>query len=133
MNKVLLTGRITNDNAKEYKKENSLWVQFNMAVIDEGKDKVDFIDVNIFNKVAENFLKYCKKGDLIEVVGKLDNQPFTSKSSGSKQYKLDVIGLQITYLSKNTNVNDKEIKEQDDTSEMVFDFDQNEILGGKNE
>lgn len=100
MNKVILTGRIASDTLKEHRKENSLWVRFNLAVIDQGVSKVKFIDINLFNKVAENYLKYCKKGDLIEVIGKIDTSYYIAKDTQKKKFKIDVIGQKITFLAK---------------------------------
>ncbi|ENY69856.1 Single-stranded DNA-binding protein [Mycoplasmopsis bovigenitalium 51080] len=140
MNKVLLTGRIASDTLKEHRKENSLWVRFNLAVIDQGINKVKFIDINLFNKVAENYLKYCKKGDLIEVIGKIDTSYYIAKDTQKKKYKLDVIGHQITFLAKSHKQKEnKENNENNETqeNEYVFPIDKEElnvnIFGEENE
>lgn len=140
MNKVILTGRIASDTLKEHRKENSLWVRFNLAVIDQGVSKVKFIDINLFNKVAENYLKYCKKGDLIEVIGKIDTSYYIAKDTQKKKFKIDVIGQKITFLAKSHKQKEnKESGENTETkeSEYVFPIDKEElnvnIFGEENE
>lgn len=139
MNKVLLTGRIASDTLKEHRKENSLWVRFNLAVIDQGVNKVKFIDINLFNKVAENYLKYCKKGDLIEVIGKIDTSYYIAKDTQKKKYKLDVIGQKITFLAKSHKQKEKDLEQTAETTEneYVFPIDKEElnvnIFGEENE
>lgn len=56
---------------------------------DEGEYENDLIPVTLFDKVAENTLEYCKKGDLIGVKGRIEN----------RDEKIIVIAERITFLS----------------------------------
>ena len=72
MNKCILTGRITKDPVLEHTKNGTPICQFNIAtnrpVIRDGKREVDFITCIIWNKSAENLVKYQRKGNLIAVL-----------------------------------------------------------------
>jgi single-strand DNA-binding protein len=75
MNKVELTGRV----AREVKFEtttsqkiirNAIAVKRPFKDVD-GKYKADFIEFSLFDIKAEHFSEYVKKGDIIELTGRL--------------------------------------------------------------
>jgi len=76
MNRVCLTGNLVKDIKIEYTKNGKSYVQNTIAVRkdkkdDEGKYLSDFIDFVVFEKKAEYLNTYAKKGDKIELEGKL--------------------------------------------------------------
>lgn len=107
MNDVILIGRISTDlELKEITGDKKL-VNFNIAINRQGtKDKTDFIPCTCFNEIAENLVKYQKKGSLIAVKGSIRQNEYTDKE-GNKRYSLNVIASRIQYL-ESTNKENKE-------------------------
>ena len=76
MNRICLTGNIVKEIKMEYTKNNKNYVQNTIAVRKEKKDDEgnylsDFIDFVVFEKKADYINNYAKKGDKIEIEGKL--------------------------------------------------------------
>lgn len=95
MNSVNLIGRITND--LELKEAGcGKFVNFSLA-INRGKENTTFIPVTAFNQVAENLVKYQKKGSLVSISGYLNNNSYTDKE-GNKKSSMNVVAPMIEYL-----------------------------------
>lgn len=114
MNKCILTGRITKDPVLEHTKNGTPICQFNIAtnrpVIRDGKREVDFITCIIWNKSAENLVKYQRKGNLVAVLGELRVDTFTGKD-GEKKYKSYVLVNEVEYLEAKKDMSDDEYEE----------------------
>lgn len=96
MNNVNLIGRIATD--LELKDIGSgKVVNFSLAV-NNRKDKATFINVTAFNQVAENLVKYQKKGSQVGLSGYLQDNNYTDKN-GNNIYTLKVLATSIEYLS----------------------------------
>lgn len=97
MNEVVLIGRISND--LELKDVNGIKIiNFNLAVNRQDKDKnTDFIPVAAFNQIAENMVKYQKKGNLLAVKGSIRQNEYTDKE-GNKRYSFNVVANKVQYL-----------------------------------
>lgn len=93
LNQTVLVGRITKD--VEIKKiEDKKYAILKLAIPrsfknEEGNYDTDFIDVSIFDNIAQNIKEYCKAGDLVGVKGRLE----------SKEDKLVLVGEKVTFLS----------------------------------
>jgi len=76
----------------------------------EGEYETDFINVDIWNQVAENTAEYCKKGDLIGIKGRLESDSF--EKDGKKEYRMKVVAERVTFLSqkRETKSNDNRIE-----------------------
>lgn len=117
INTVSLTGRLTNDiNVRETK--NSQVGNFTIAVQRNfGEKEADFIQVTVFNKVAENMKKFTSKGDLVGVVGRLQTSNY--EKDGQTIYVTQVVSNDITFLeTKNSkNTTSEEVTEEIPTNE----------------
>ena len=113
MNKALLTGRLTKDPVLEKTKNNIFKCQFSIAVnrpiVRDGKKETDFITCIVWNKLAENLVKYQRKGNLIAIYGELRTD--TYESNGEKKYKSYVLGQEIEYLEAKKEMPDDEYDE----------------------
>lgn len=93
LNQVVIVGRLFSDiELKEV--ENGTYAEMTLAVPKpfknaEGNYDTDYIRALIFNAVAENSAKYCKKGDLIGVKGRLE----------TNQDSMYLLAEKITFLS----------------------------------
>ncbi len=103
MNSVNLIGRITNDLVLKDIGTGKV-VNFSLA-INSKKDKAVFVNVTAFNQIAENLVKYQKKGSLIGLGGYLQDNSYTDKN-GNNVYTLKVMATNIEYLG-GTNKEDK--------------------------
>ena len=76
----------------------------------DGVYDTDFINCQVWNVIAEKVCEYCKKGDLISVKGRIQNNNYLDKDD-KMVYKYDIVAEQISFMSSSHNKNDEEIKE----------------------
>ena len=102
MNHVILIGRLTKD-AELFKSssDGSSITKFNIAVdtgIDANGNKLtSFFTICAFKNNADVVVKYCRKGDRIGIVGKLQQRTYTNKN-GVNVNVVEVIANQIDLL-----------------------------------
>lgn len=101
MNKVIEIGRIANDLELKQVGDGKV-VNFSLAVNKgtkdaEGNNEADFFQIVAWNTTAENLVKYCKKGSLIAVDGKLQNRSYDT-DNGFKRYVTEIIAYNIQFL-----------------------------------
>ena len=102
MNQVILIGRLTKD-AELFKSssDGSSITKFNIAVdtgIDANGNKLtSFFTICAFKNNADVVVKYCRKGDRIGIVGKLQQRTYTNKN-GVNVNVVEVIANQIDLL-----------------------------------
>lgn len=91
MNKVILMGRLTRDPELKYTAVNNTAVcTFSLAVSRRVKGEVDFINCQAWTKTAEFISKFFSKGNMIAVVGRIQNRSWDDKE-GKKRTITEVI------------------------------------------
>lgn len=101
MNNVILVGRITRDIELRYTTTGLACVSMSIA-IDNGKDengnkkKADFPKVYVYGKQAENVAKYCHKGSVVGVSGKLKTREW--EQGDGKRYETYVYANKVQFL-----------------------------------
>lgn len=103
MNKVLLTGRLTQDiTVNEYGKGDNAGILtgFGVAVQGQNKDYVVFVNCTAFNGQAEFLAKWFKKGSPVEIEGRLQNDNYTD-IEGGKHYTYKVVVERVSFLPTN--------------------------------
>ncbi len=119
MNKVILTGRLVSDDFKKFQSSKGIIsLTFKIAVIEKIK-RTNFIDIVCFDKIANNITKYIKKGDLLEVEGKLNNSKYTTKD-GKTIYKTEIVAKNITFSVKSKH--NKNNKQDENNEENILGF-----------
>jgi single-strand DNA-binding protein len=104
LNLSLLEGRLTRDPEIYYTKNGNAFCKFDIAVNYKTKngekiiDDVSYIGVNTWNKVAENCMKYLKKGYLVRVKGRLKHDKYDAKD-GTKKEKIKIEDASVDFLS----------------------------------
>lgn len=103
MNKVILTGRITQDLEVRMTQSGSKVLSFSIAVKRETKDQngeypVDFIDVTCWEQKAEFLDRYASKGTLIGVCGRMETNTYQNQQ-GQKVKSTRVKADQVEILS----------------------------------
>ncbi len=128
MNNVNIIGNITKDVELRYTQNQKSVTTVTLA-INEGygdNQKTHFIDIQVWEKQAENLQKYCGKGSKIAVSGKLIQQ--TWEYEGKKQSKVLVQAYNIMFLdNKKENevgkVTPEEVEEsRGDNTDVFADF-----------
>ncbi len=106
LNKVLITGIITNDVEVKYTPDGTQIVNLRVAIHrkyknkkDEIKEETTFITVVAWKKLAENCAKYLKKGRKVFVEGELRTRDFIDKNQ-QKRTTIEVRADIIEFLDK---------------------------------
>ena len=119
MNKVILAGNLTKDPDMRYTPNGKAVASFTVAV-NEGKDKVEFINCIAWEQNAEFLTKYFGKGSGIIVQdGKIQTRKWEDKSGGTR-YTTEVVAFRLSFppgkgerpkdqLGKEVEVNDNDI------------------------
>lgn len=120
-NKVNLIGRLGRDPEEHQFSDGDKVATINLATTEKWKDQngnpqeaTEWHTVKFYKKQAEIVLKYLKKGDLIDIEGKLKTRK--SEKDGHQTYFTEIIGRNMIMLGKkkNENVPETQIEEGDD-------------------
>ena len=107
MNKAILIGRLTRDPELRTTPTGRNVCQFSVAVNRtftnaNGEREADFINCVVWDKQAENLVKYQKKGNQIAVEGRIQTRNYDDKD-GKKVYVTEILASNISFLdSKGT-------------------------------
>ena len=99
MNVAILTGRLTKDVELKATANNVSVTSFTVAVDRkykrEGENNTDFISVVAYGKTAEFIANYFKKGQKIEVTGRMQTR--TYEKDGVRHYVTEVIAETVDF------------------------------------
>lgn len=126
MNNIVLIGRITKEPELRTTSTGKSVTNFNIAVNRpvsfEDAQQVDFINIQVWNKQAENLCKYQDKGSQIAVEGALRIDNYTDKN-GDVKYKTYVLANNIMYLD-NKKSNEPTLEENTESVDVEFNDDE---------
>ena len=102
-NKVILTGNLTKNPELTTTSNGKSVIRFTLAVSrnyknTNGKVETDFINIVIWNLLAENCNKYLKKGSKCTVVGTIQNRSYEAQD-GTKRYITEIVAEEVEFLS----------------------------------
>ena len=102
LNQAILVGRLTKEpeviETENGKKVSNISIAVPRAFKNaDGEYETDFIDISLWNSIAENTAEYCKKGDIIGVKGRI--QVDSIEKDGEKRFTTKVVAEKITFLS----------------------------------
>lgn len=135
MNKAILTGRIANDLELRSTTTGKSICEFRLAtnrpVVRDGEKVADFINCRVWNKSAENLVKYQTKGNLIAVIGRMQVDKYQDKD-GKDRYSNYILVEELEYLERKKEITDEDKKEYQDlhtTTEVqqTFDYTDDEL------
>lgn len=104
MNKTIFTGRLTADPETRALPNGTPHCGVSVAVNSQKKkgdtwtSHVDYIEVAIYGKQAENLAKYLRKGSPVLIEGRLAQQRWEDKQTGQKRSKLGVVAETVQFL-----------------------------------
>lgn len=116
MNQVILIGRLTRDPELKYLQGSGTPVaNFSVAVDREftgkdGKKEVDFIDIQVWGKSAENCTNYISKGSKVAIQGSLRIDTYQTQE-GENRKITRVNAVRVQFLDSKKNNNDKSFEQ----------------------
>ena len=98
LNQIVIVGRITDDVVIRTTKNNKKVTKIVLACPrnyknSEGKYDTDFIPIILYEGLAENTEKYCKKGSIVGIKGKVQIE----------NNEIKLIAEKVTFLSNSKN------------------------------
>lgn len=119
INNVLIVGRITHDLELRKTSNDKSVCEFSIAVNRIGQDTTDFITCQVWNKQADNLVKYCKKGCLIGIEGCLRVEQYEDKE-GKRRTKTYVLANKVSFLQTNKQETKQEKNESSKEERDLF-------------
>ncbi len=105
LNSVVLVGRLVRDPELKYTPQGAPVCEFTLASNrrftkkdGEKVEEVAFVDVVVWNRLAEISAEYLKKGRMIVVSGQLTQDRWEDKETGQKRSKLRVQAQAVQFL-----------------------------------
>lgn len=107
INNVTLTGRITKDLEKKETGKGTSVVNFSLAVDrrfknSNGDREDDFIGIQAWGMTADLLCKYCGKGSLIGIEGRIQTRNYEN-NQGQRVYVTEVVAENVTFLDSKKN------------------------------
>ena len=107
MNRTILVGRLTADPELRTTPNGIATTRITVAVDripnGNGERVADFINVVVWRRQAENVAKYCTKGSLVGVDGRIQTRNYEAQD-GTRRYVTEVVADNIRFLgSRNSS------------------------------
>ena len=114
MNNVNLIGRLTADPELRTTGSGISTTRFSIAIdgvpTPSGERHTDFINIVAWRNQADNVCKFCHKGSLVGVTGRIQTSSYKDKN-GNKIFKTDVLANTIIFLDhKNSETTENVIQ-----------------------
>lgn len=119
VNTVSLIGRMTKAPQLKHLSEGRMQTSFVIAVSKSFKnDEADFVLCTLWGKPAETTVKYCGKGSLVGISGRLNTRSY-EKGEGTRVFITEVVVDDIRFLATKK-------REEEEQKVPTTDFVQNE-------
>lgn len=107
MNRTILVGRLTADPELRTTPNGIATTRITIAVNRmpnaNGERVADFINVVVWRRQAENVAKFCSKGSLVGIEGRIQSRSYDAQD-GNRRYVTEVVADNIVFLgSKSSN------------------------------
>ena len=101
LNRVILIGRLTAEPKLTYTQNGTAVATFTLAVDRfkknaKGEKEVDFINIVVWQKSAENCAEYLRKGSLAAVDGRLQLRSYDK--DGTRRWVTEVVAENVRFL-----------------------------------
>lgn len=111
MQRYIATGNLTKDLELRYTKDNKAVIETTLAVRRGFTDETDFITIQVWNKQAENLVKYCGKGSRILIEGEIRVTSYKNREDKTI-YKTYVMVNNVEYLESKPKQKEEVKKEE---------------------
>jgi len=139
LNKVVLIGRLGADPELRYTPNGTAVCNFTLAVQrdytnSQGEREVDWVDIVVWRKQAENCANHLEKGRLVAVDGRMQVRYYET-NEGQRRKVTEVVANNVTFLdwgnnnsnsnrndntSSNSNSNNSNIQSMEEDIEVPF-------------
>lgn len=107
INRVTLIGRLVRDPDLRRTNDGTMVASFTIAVnrnytAKDGQQQADFINCVVWRKTAETLEKYCRKGNLIGLDGRLQTRTYEN-AQGQRVFVTEVVCDNIQFLESKSN------------------------------
>ena len=103
LNRTVLVGRIVRDPELKRTTSGTSVTSFTVAIDNPtktgGEKTTSFIPCTCWSKTAENVAKYCQKGTLVGIDGRINQRSYEDKS-GNKHSIVEIIAETVQFLEK---------------------------------
>ena len=111
LNQSVLVGRLTSDLEVRETETGKHISTITLAVPrsyknENGEYETDFIDIVLWNSVAENTAEYCRKGDMVGIKGRIQTSNYVTEDGTTRKYT-EVVAEKVTFLSSKKNDEDE--------------------------
>ena len=123
-----MIGRFTKDPVLRQLSEGRVQASFVLAVTrtfknQKGED-ADFVLCTVWGKLAENTVKFCGKGSMVGVTGRIQSRSY-QKDDGSRVYVTEVVGEEVQFLVTKPRVEENKDmpfidSDSDETNDFIF-------------
>lgn len=126
MNQVGLVGRLTKDPWSRTLSEGRVHTTFIVAVSrnyknQRGEVESDFVLCSVWGRPAVNVSKYCVKGSLVAISGRLQSRHY-DKDDGTRVYVTEILADQVRFLDRRKLQEETAPSQKEPESEADFDF-----------
>ena len=101
MNKVFLIGRLVKDPEIRYSSNSTPVATFTLAINrpkrSDGEQEADFINIVVWNKLAENCSKYLMKGSQVAIDGRIQVRNYDD-DNGKRHYVTEIVAENVQFL-----------------------------------
>ncbi|WP_175990047.1 single-stranded DNA-binding protein [Bacillus sp. Marseille-Q1617] len=102
INQVTLVGRLTKDPETRKTMEGRSVLNVTVAVNrqfknQQGQVETDFVMCKIWNKAADNTEKYCRKGSVVGITGRIQTRNYEN-DQGKRIYVTEVVADSIRFM-----------------------------------
>ena len=101
MNKVCLIGRLVKDPEIRYSSNSTPVATFTLAINrpkrSDREQEADFINIVVWDKIAENCSKYLIKGSQVAVDGRIQTRNYDD-DNGKKHYVTEIVAENVQFL-----------------------------------
>jgi single-strand DNA-binding protein len=102
VNKAFLIGRLTRDPELRHTNNNIPVATFSIAINrpfsnQSGEKDVDYINIVVWRKQAENVKNYISQGSLVAVEGRIQTRSYDAQD-GNKRYITEVVADNVQFL-----------------------------------
>ncbi|KOP71857.1 single-stranded DNA-binding protein [Cytobacillus solani] len=104
INQVTLVGRLTKDPELKRTAEGTPVTNVTLAVNrhyrnQQGEIDADFVQCTLWRKVAENTSRYCRKGSLVGITGRIQTSHYENQA-GKRVYVTEVWADSVKFLDQ---------------------------------
>lgn len=133
LNRVVLVGRMTRDPELRRTGNGTPVVSFTIAMnrnftSQNGERQADFIPCVVWNKAAENTARYCQKGSLVGVDGRLQSRTYENQD-GRRVSVVEVVCDSVQFLETRSQASNRQMSQPSQQQTMNVQSNFNDTFG----